>query len=97
MDLVKFIRQEHGNHFGICVAGYPEAHIDAVSYEEDLLRLKEKVDAGADLIITQLFYDVDAFLKFVKDCRGLGKLLLLLLLLVVVVLILWYDLGVEIG
>ncbi len=91
MDLVKFIRQEHGNHFGICVAGYPEGHIDAVSYEEDLLHLKEKVEAGADLIITQLFYDVDAFLKFVRDCRGLGMLilliLLLLLLLVVVVVV----------
>jgi methylenetetrahydrofolate reductase (NADPH) len=71
-DLVRFIRQEHGNHFGICVAGYPEGHIDCTSYQDDLKHLKEKVDAGADLIITQLFYDIDLFLKFVKDCRELG-------------------------
>lgn len=71
-DLVKFIREEHGNYFGICVAGYPEGHIDAVSYEDDLKHLKEKVDAGADFIITQLFYDVPLFVKYVKDCRDLG-------------------------
>jgi methylenetetrahydrofolate reductase (NADPH) len=73
---VRFIRKEHGDYFGICVAGYPEGHIDAVSYEDDLKHLKEKIDAGADLIITQLFYDTDIFLKFVKDCRALGKSLL---------------------
>lgn len=72
VDLVKFIRQEFGDYFGICVAGYPEKHIESKSYEEDLRLLKEKVDAGADLIITQLFYDVKLFLKFVKDCRELG-------------------------
>lgn len=72
VDLVKFIRAEHGDYFGICVAGYPEAHVDATSYEEDLRYLKQKVDAGADLIITQLFYDTNIFLKFVQDCRALG-------------------------
>lgn len=72
VDLVKYIRQQYGDYFGICVAGYPEGHVDAVSKEQDIQHLKEKVDAGADFIITQLFYDVDLFLQFVKDCRTLG-------------------------
>jgi methylenetetrahydrofolate reductase (NADPH) len=54
-------------------AGYPEKHVDADSYEEDMQHLKEKIEAGADLIITQLFYDAKIFLKFVADCRELGK------------------------
>eukprot|EP01116_Phalansterium_solitarium_P003876 TRINITY_DN14707_c0_g1_i1.p1 TRINITY_DN14707_c0_g1~~TRINITY_DN14707_c0_g1_i1.p1 ORF type:complete len:591 (-),score=263.10 TRINITY_DN14707_c0_g1_i1:551-2323(-) len=72
VDLVRFIRAEHGDYFGIAVAGYPEGHIDATSYEDDMRHLKEKVDAGADFIVTQLFYDVDIFLKFVADARALG-------------------------
>jgi len=72
VDLVKYIRQEYGDYFGICVAGYPEGHVDAVSMEDDIRYLKDKIDAGADFIITQLFYDVDLFLKFVKDCRAIG-------------------------
>jgi len=72
VDLVKYIREQYGDYFGICVAGYPEAHVDSTSKEEDIKHLKAKVDAGADFIITQLFYDVDLFLKFVKDCRDIG-------------------------
>jgi methylenetetrahydrofolate reductase (NADPH) len=56
----------------VTLLGYPEKHVESKSYEEDLKLLKEKVDAGADLIITQLFYDTKLFLKFVKDCRDLG-------------------------
>lgn len=70
-DLVKLIKSTHGNYFGLCVAGYPEGHPNG-SYETDLQYLKEKVDAGADFVITQLFYDCDLFLKFVQDCRKMG-------------------------
>lgn len=52
--------------------GHPEGHIDNEDKEDDLLRLKEKVDAGADLIVTQLFFDVDVFIQFVKRCRDIG-------------------------
>uniref|UniRef100_A0A2P2KPK8 Methylenetetrahydrofolate reductase n=1 Tax=Rhizophora mucronata TaxID=61149 RepID=A0A2P2KPK8_RHIMU len=81
LDLVRHIRSRYGGYFGITVAGYPEAHPDMIgdngvatleNYHKDLVYLKEKVDAGADLIITQLFYDTDIFLKFVNDCRQIG-------------------------
>jgi methylenetetrahydrofolate reductase (NADPH) len=51
------------------VAGHPEAE----TYEDDLLHLKEKVDAGADFIITQLFFRPATFKKFYDDCRAIGK------------------------
>ncbi|KAM9299174.1 methylenetetrahydrofolate reductase (NADPH) [Gastrophryne carolinensis] len=71
-DLVKHIRQEFDDYFDICVAGYPKGHPEAESYEKDLKHLKEKVDAGADFIITQLFFRTETFLKFLKDCRDMG-------------------------
>ncbi|KAG0166262.1 hypothetical protein DFQ28_007907 [Apophysomyces sp. BC1034] len=72
IDLVKYIRKKYGNYFGIAVAGHPEGHIDNPDKEADLLTLKAKVDAGADFIVTQLFFDVDIFLDFVKRCRAIG-------------------------
>jgi len=71
-DLVQHIRSTTGEYFTICVAGYPTGHPEAKSYEDDLLHLKEKVDAGADFIITQLFFKAATFKKFVDDCRGVG-------------------------
>jgi len=71
-DLVKFIRQEFGSFFTICVAAYPAGHPTCTSYEDDLIHLKEKVDAGSDFIITQLFFKTETFLKFVTDCRRVG-------------------------
>jgi methylenetetrahydrofolate reductase (NADPH) len=52
--------------------GYPEGHIENPDIELDLKYLKEKVDAGADFIITQLFYDTELFLNWVAKCREIG-------------------------
>uniref|UniRef100_A0A8P4K9G4 MTHFR SAM-binding regulatory domain-containing protein n=1 Tax=Dicentrarchus labrax TaxID=13489 RepID=A0A8P4K9G4_DICLA len=52
--------------------GYPTGHPEAESYEGDLRHLKDKVDAGADFVITQLFFRADTFLKFLDDCRAIG-------------------------
>ncbi|RCH95715.1 hypothetical protein CU097_000293, partial [Rhizopus azygosporus] len=72
IDLVRYIRDKYGDYFCIAVAGHPEGHVDNPDKDDDLLRLKQKVDAGADLIVTQLFFDVDIFVDFVKRCRNIG-------------------------
>lgn len=72
-DLVKYIRAKYGEHFDIGVAGYPEGHPENVNDKETLLdHLKEKVDAGANFIITQMFYDADLFVKWCEDVRAMG-------------------------
>lgn len=101
-DLVKYIRKEHGDYFGISVAGYPEGHPTVIKpivpgtvlsaseqsrvvesaegpvvcsdedYRAELAYLKSKVDAGADFIITQMFYNVEVFFLFVEDCRAIN-------------------------
>ena len=72
IDLVKLIRELHGDYFGIAVAGHPEGHSSSESPEQELRHLKEKIEAGADLIITQLFYDGTQFLEYVQRCRRVG-------------------------
>lgn len=71
-DLVRFIRSSYGDYFTIAVAGYPNGHPDCSSYHQDLQHLKEKVEAGASFIITQLFFRAEMFINFVKDCRAIG-------------------------
>lgn len=69
-DLVEFIRKNHS--FGVGVAGYPEKHPEAPSFEADLLHLKEKVARGADYVITQLFFSNADYFSFVDRLRALG-------------------------
>ncbi|MGN6135125.1 MAG: methylenetetrahydrofolate reductase [NAD(P)H] [Aureliella sp.] len=70
-ELVALIREEFG-HFGIAVAGYPEVHQECASFDLDLANLKRKVDSGADIVITQLFYDNADFFRFRDACERLN-------------------------
>ncbi|KAL6881597.1 methylenetetrahydrofolate reductase [Trichoderma novae-zelandiae] len=74
IDLVKYIRKKYGSYFCIGVAAYPEGHGDGShpegqSFEHDLPYLVEKVEAGADFIMTQLFFDIKAYEKFETRLR----------------------------
>ncbi|KAI0032200.1 methylenetetrahydrofolate reduct [Vararia minispora EC-137] len=75
IDLVSYIRSspEFSDAFSIGVAGYPDGHGDKLfTDEEEMVHLKAKVDAGADFIVTQIFYDIDNFLGWVQKLRDYG-------------------------
>ena len=74
IDLVRYIRKQYGDYFCIGVAAYPEGHADeshpdGQSLEHDLPYLVDKVQAGADFIMTQLFFDIEAYNKFEERLR----------------------------
>lgn len=71
-ELVQFIRAETGDWFHLEVAAYPEFHPEAGSAKKDLENFKRKIDAGANSAITQYFYNVDAYFRFLDAAQALG-------------------------
>ena len=71
-ELVSFIRAETSNYFNIHVAAYTECHPEAKSCTDDLDNFERKISAGANSAITQFFFNVDSYFKFVEACQLKG-------------------------
>lgn len=71
-DLVRFIREHSGDHFHIEVAAYPEMHPQAETFDQDIQRFSEKVNAGANSAITQFFFNPDAYFYFLDRLQKQG-------------------------
>lgn len=73
IDLVRHIRNNYGDYFDIAVAGFPQHQLlPPNELQQELVWLKEKVDAGVSFIFTQMFYDVQVFIDWVKSVRAAG-------------------------
>lgn len=70
-DLVSYIKKQYPE-MGVAGACYPEIHMDSKDEIDDVLNLKKKVDAGADFLISQLFFDNDAFYRFIERTKIAG-------------------------
>jgi methylenetetrahydrofolate reductase (NADPH) len=71
-DLISFIRQRHGKRLSVGGAAYPEMHVETRNADHEMAYLRAKVDAGADFIVTQLFFDNAFYFDFVKRARAAG-------------------------
>jgi len=71
-EYLEDIVNAHETNFCVGVAGYPEKHFEAPNLDFDIARLKEKVNAGGDYIVTQMFFNNDAYFRFVEKCRTAG-------------------------
>nr|POE54582.1 methylenetetrahydrofolate reductase 2 [Quercus suber] len=71
-DLITYIKKGYGEHFDIGIAGYPEGCDDGTTADDHIPYLKEKVDAGGTFIVTQMCYDADIFIDWVRKVRAAG-------------------------
>ena len=71
-DLVRFIREQHGDHFNIEIAAYPESHPQAADLGTDVKHFLAKANAGANSAITQYFFNADCYFHFVERVRAAG-------------------------
>lgn len=69
VDLIELIRQHFGNHFRIAAAAYPEAHPESRHLQQDFEYFAAKMNAGADLALTQYFYNTDSYFNFLDLCE----------------------------
>jgi methylenetetrahydrofolate reductase (NADPH) len=70
--LDEVIEKGHKTNFCVGAAGYPEKHMEAPSLDKDICRLKEKIEAGAEYLVTQMFFDNAKYFEFVDKCRASG-------------------------